>query len=418
MTVCTSPILLIPKSFSTYIASVTERSRATSLMMSVRKSWLALSLTDAALFNVVLAHYAASYCLLTGHGDPMEAISFTAASINIINERMNWPDQRTSDGTIAAVAGMVLQEVKNGDEVAVKAHLSGLERMITLRGGLHKARFPASLQRMIAWAELHASSVFSTTPNILPYDAPALDIPPYTFTATSSGCFLPSSSELPFNRSITWDPIETNIEQVFADLRYLSSVLESEDTKSAEEVDNMWYSDKTYLVKRSLVYLYQHPQLSHSRLDTLKCLAASIFVDSCFRDQRFSACSIGILVTKLRSELESFLMSYDLELVEHSEEDEKALMWVCAFGGIAAYGWAERSWFVEQFARVCGRLEIREWERARKIVSETLWNERWEEPKGALWQETVETKTSMIDDASFDTIDYRVDAGNISQYMP
>lgn len=43
----------------------------------------------------------------------MEAISFTAESIRIINERMNWPGQRTSDGTIAAVAGMALQEVRS-----------------------------------------------------------------------------------------------------------------------------------------------------------------------------------------------------------------------------------------------------------------------------------------------------------------
>ncbi|PVH78890.1 hypothetical protein DL98DRAFT_533425 [Cadophora sp. DSE1049] len=394
------PLLCIPENIS-YRARLliqhdfTERSRSTSLMTPVRNSWLALSLTDAALLNVKLAHYAADYCRLTGQGDPMEAISFTAASIRIINERMNWPDQRTSDGTIAAVAGMALQEVKNGDEEAVKAHLSGLERMISLRGGLLKAKFPASLQRVIAWAELHASSVFSTNPIILPCGSPALDIPPYTFPDTPSGCFLPSSSQPPFSRTISWDPIETDIEQVFIDLRYLSSILESDDLKIPEEVNNMWYSDKTYLVQRSLVYLYQNPRLGQSRMDTLKCLAASIYVDSCFRDQRFSACAIGILVTKLKLEVESFLNSYDLELAEHSEEDEKSLLWICASGGISAYGWQERNWFVDQFTSVCGRLDVTEWEKAKEILRGILWNEKWEEPKEALWRDTVERKLSL-----------------------
>ncbi|KAH7398042.1 hypothetical protein BKA64DRAFT_673420 [Cadophora sp. MPI-SDFR-AT-0126] len=396
----------------------TVRSRATSLMICVRKSWLALSLTDAALFNVVLAHYAANYRLVTGRGDPMEAISFIAASIRIINERMNWPDQRTSDGTIAAVAGMVLQEVKNGDEVAVKAHLSGLERMISLRGGLLKAKFPAALQRMIAWAELYASSVLSTTPTILPHHSPALDIAPYRFTETTSGCFDSSSSQPLFNRNIVWDPIDTDIEQVFLDLHYLSSIVESDDPKVGEEIDNMWYSDKTYLVQRSLVYLYQHPQMSHSKLDTLKCLAASIYVDSCLRGQKFSAPAIGILVSKLKSELESFLMSYDLELVESSEEADQNLLWVCAFGGIAAYGWPDRNWFVEVFTSVCDRLEIEEWEHAKGKLRETLWNKKWEEPKEALWRDIVARRADLAAGVFMDPMDHRRDSDDISQYSP
>lgn len=137
-TVRTSPLLHKLTSFFTYITTVTERSRTTSLMMSVRNSWLALSLTDIALLNIKLAHYAADHLILTGQGDPMEAISFTAESIRIINERMNWPDQRTSDGTIAAVAGMALQEVSPsslnlfswlGQEISV--HVAKKSRQLT-----------------------------------------------------------------------------------------------------------------------------------------------------------------------------------------------------------------------------------------------------------------------------------------------
>ncbi|KAH7354676.1 hypothetical protein BKA65DRAFT_496788 [Rhexocercosporidium sp. MPI-PUGE-AT-0058] len=374
----------------------TERSRATSLMMSVRKSWFALSLTDIAFFNVVLSHYAGTYCLLTGQGDPMESFSFTAASIKIINERLDLPDQRTSDGTIAAVAGMVLKEIKNGNSLAVKAHLSGLEQMINLRGGLLKANFPASLQRMIAWAELNASSVFSTIPHILPYASPALDIPSYVCTVGPSGPIIPIIPSSPYpNLAITWEAIDTDIEQVFVDLRYISSILESDDPKDVEQIDNMWYSDKTYLVQRSLVYMYQHPRVEHSRLDSLSCLAASIYVDSCLRDQRFSAGAIGILVSKLKSDLESFLLSYDHEPFRHDEATERTLMWVCAFGAIAAYGRPKRRWFVEQFANICERLGVREWEEARFMLRRILWNDSWENPRGELWQDVVE-RTHLI----------------------
>ncbi|KAH6723564.1 hypothetical protein BKA61DRAFT_648686 [Leptodontidium sp. MPI-SDFR-AT-0119] len=359
----------------------TERSRIASLMMSVRKSWFVLSVTDIAFFNVVLSHYAGTYRLLTGQGDPMESFSFTAASIKIINERLGLPEQRTSDGTIAAVAGIVLQEIKNGNALAVKTHLSGLEQMINLRGGLLKANFPASLQRMIAWAELSASSVFSTIPRIIPYASPALDILSYVWTANSNGPILPSSPSP--NLAITWETIETDIEQVFTDLRYISSILESDDPN--EQIDNIY-----------LVYIFQHPKIEHSRLDSLTCLAASIYIDSCLRDQRFNAGAIGILVSKLKSELESFLLSYDHEPYEHDEEAEKTLMWVFAFGAIAAYGRPKRRWFVEQFANVCERLGIIEWEVAKSILERKLWNERWENPKGELWQDLVERKSQLI----------------------
>ncbi|KAL2070944.1 hypothetical protein VTL71DRAFT_13970 [Oculimacula yallundae] len=356
----------------------TAQSRATSLMTSVRKSWFALSLTDLAFFNVVLSHYAGTYRLLTGQGDPMESFCFIAASIKIINERLDFPDQRTSDGTIAAVAGMVLKEIKNGNVSAVKVHLAGLGQMINLRGGLFNARFPASLQRMIAWADLNASSILSAPPRILPFNSQCLDIASYICTAGPTGPILPS---VPCpDRAITWGYIDTDLEQIFVDLRYISSILESDDPKDVEQINNMWYSDKTYLVQRSLVYLYQTPNVEHvkSKLDQIRCLTASIYVDSCLRDQRFRTGAIGILVSRLKSDLECFLLGYDSSS-DPQEEAEETLLWVCAFGAIASYGSPERGWFIGKFVDVCGRLDVDEWGEVERMLRRKLWNEEFQQ---------------------------------------
>lgn len=178
----------------------------------------------------------------------------------------------------------------------------------------------------------------------------------------------------------------------------------------------MWYSDKTYLLQRSLVYLYQHPRLGQTRMTTLKCLTASIYVDSCFRDLHFSACAIGMLVSKLKSELECFLFSYDLELVEHSEEEEKGLLWICAFGGVAAYGWPERNWFVEQFTSVCCRLGVQDWEQGKSILHHTMWNEKWEDPKGALWRDALERRANIAAGTFTDPLEYRRGSDDVPQY--
>jgi hypothetical protein len=74
-----------------------------------------------------------------------------------------------SDGTVGAVARLVRYEVRslfislygrpadisqqanNGSLDAIRTHMAGLSKMITLRGGFHKAGFTPALQRFIGW---------------------------------------------------------------------------------------------------------------------------------------------------------------------------------------------------------------------------------------------------------------------------
>tara|TARA_R110002060_G_scaffold65901_1_gene74843 strand:+ start:955 stop:1332 length:378 start_codon:yes stop_codon:yes gene_type:complete len=123
-----------------------------------------------------------------------------------------------------------------------------------------------------------------------------------------------------------------------------------------------------------------------------------------------------MLVSKLKSELECFLFSYDLELVEHSEEEEKGLLWICAFGGVAAYGWPERNWFVEQFTSVCCRLGVQDWEQGKSILHHTMWNEKWEDPKGALWRDALERRANIAAGTFTDPLEYRRGSDDVPQY--
>ncbi len=137
------------------------------------------------------------------------------------------------------------------------------------------------------------------------------------------------------------------------------------------------------------------------------CLAASIYVDSSLRDQRFSAGAIRILASKLMKETQAFLMSHERDLfelgdgedVEGKNELMLRLMWVFAFGAVASFGrQAERGWFVWQFSRSCGCLGIISWDKAERVLRETLWNGNWEMPKGALWREVSSGKMEGMEE--------------------
>jgi hypothetical protein len=138
-------------------------------MVSVRKSWLRTSLQDPAFFAAVSSHYAGRCSLTSRQGDPMESLLLRMKAIKIVNKRISEADGHLSDGTIGAIASLVTYEVSlllefvhqdyseiycqsnNGTFEAIRTHMTGLNRMIDLRGGFQKAGFPTSLQRIIGW---------------------------------------------------------------------------------------------------------------------------------------------------------------------------------------------------------------------------------------------------------------------------
>jgi hypothetical protein len=92
---------------------VNDRSHSSLLMTSVRKSWFRTSLQDPAFFNAIVSHYAARFSLSAKQGDPVESLMLRMKSIEIVNERLDTQDGEVTDGTIGAVASLVIYEVNN-----------------------------------------------------------------------------------------------------------------------------------------------------------------------------------------------------------------------------------------------------------------------------------------------------------------
>jgi hypothetical protein len=101
-----------------------------------------------------MAHYAACITLRTMAGDPVESLELRMESGRLINERLGNEEEAISDGTIGAVASILTYEANNGDLEAIRAHMLGLKKMVALRGGFRKAKFPPAVQRQIAWSNI------------------------------------------------------------------------------------------------------------------------------------------------------------------------------------------------------------------------------------------------------------------------
>jgi len=68
---------------------------------------------DLAWFYSALSHYAGTYTLSKGEGDPAESLLLRTKAIEVVNERLGDPENEASDATIGAVASLIAYEVSN-----------------------------------------------------------------------------------------------------------------------------------------------------------------------------------------------------------------------------------------------------------------------------------------------------------------
>ena len=120
--------------------------------------------------NLIRARHSflSTLCISTAHDEAMQRIVFGSNSlrgakkevvyerlavksevISMINTSLDDPQERTSDATIIAVLNMLNSEMISCDTIALKTHQWGLNKMISMRGGLDKLGVLGHLARTV-----------------------------------------------------------------------------------------------------------------------------------------------------------------------------------------------------------------------------------------------------------------------------
>ncbi|KAE9375953.1 hypothetical protein N431DRAFT_481146 [Stipitochalara longipes BDJ] len=366
-----------------------ERMKSSQLMLNLRKGYFQLAMQDSAFFSAAISHYAGIFSLVIRDGDPLESLQLRMRSIALVNSRLKESALGVSDGTVGAVASIINYETNNGTPLAVQIHIAGLKAMLRLRGGFLNAGLSPLLQRMVAWAELTSTYFLSDSPKIIPFYNPRLDLPSRTSHIFS---FLKSRSRAtklptPSTYDIDWSTIDKDPASIFADLRFLSYALVSHETEICS-IDPLWYSDKIYLIQRSLICLTMDPEPYQTSLDTACYMTASLYVDCRLRDLGARSVAIGTGVSKLRAFLPQVFQELPQDFGLSVSVDR--ILWVLVFAGIAANGRPERPWLVEKLANMCRILKFESWVELTAILKIILWDEEWEVPRELLWSKVEE----------------------------
>jgi hypothetical protein len=127
--------------------------------------------------NLIRARHSflSTICISAAHDEAMQSVVFGSESLSLrgskkavvyerlavkneviamINSSLDDPDQMTSDSTIIAVMNIFNSEIIGCDAGALKAHQNGLNRMISLRGGLDKLGVVGQIARTVSVAML------------------------------------------------------------------------------------------------------------------------------------------------------------------------------------------------------------------------------------------------------------------------
>ncbi|KAK9364507.1 hypothetical protein V1509DRAFT_613407 [Lipomyces kononenkoae] len=328
-----------------------------SLMRAARKTWYGLFIHDAAFSSVILCIAAGNLSLLEHVGDSVESLHWKNEAIKIINRRLDESPSKLTAATIAAVASLVSYELTSVRQKAmndslpnVQTHISGLEQIINVLGGLHNIRLP-HLLRLIAWADVDSANALSTLPRF-----PLIGI-------LQGDPMSESTIQVPKPYLKRPDELDECLMKVFADIQHLSRLLEMEYTS---ELDQLLSTDSVCLVERRLIYIIATTTDSHhSKVERTCCLAGLIFI-KCF------LCRVSPNYAIIRRLIEKLAASIDGQLPSSRgykpySGSTEFVVWSVFVGAVAADS-NRRRWFIE------------------RLVTNDLMKQDWGEVKAALQQ--------------------------------
>lgn len=126
----------------------------------LRSRFFPFIMTDPALLHAVMLMAASHYTSAYGsRSHPIDLLQLRGMAIREINQSLADPVRGTCDQLIAAVANMASHEALFGDRRVFHTHMTGLLRMVSLRGGLHNLGLRGLLERILLWVDANASHI-------------------------------------------------------------------------------------------------------------------------------------------------------------------------------------------------------------------------------------------------------------------
>lgn len=129
----------------------------------LRTRFFPFVLTDAAPLHAVMLMAASHYGnMRSTRAHTIDLLQLRGMAISEINTALTDERRATSDQLIAAVGKMAQYEALFGDRDIFNTHMTGLLRMVTLRGGLPALGLDGLLERILLWIDINSATLLGT----------------------------------------------------------------------------------------------------------------------------------------------------------------------------------------------------------------------------------------------------------------
>lgn len=126
----------------------------------LRARYFPFLFTDPAPLNAVMLVAASHYTDTRGpRSHTIDLLQLRGMAIREINGALEDHVRATSDQLIAAVAKMAMYEALFGDRSIFNTHMTGLLRMVSLRGGLPALGLEGLLERVLLWVDSNSAHI-------------------------------------------------------------------------------------------------------------------------------------------------------------------------------------------------------------------------------------------------------------------
>ncbi|CAD6577550.1 MAG: hypothetical protein ASARMPRED_008317 [Alectoria sarmentosa] len=285
--------------------------------------WMPHAVTDPLLFLATLNYAAAHLDVVHGRQSSPRTIAQKGQIIRLINMRLQDSAETVSNTTIGAVAMFAAMETTTGNQHDLSVHMDGLDKMVTIRGGLQQLGWDGVLQLFISWQDLVSSALMSTPPRF-PRRPNRLIIQGEIPSPNPICPELGASTELC-----------ATIIKIFNDMRHVTDLLNSFDD-SVTLVEPMSYNDVRSGIKHCLLSLEirkpkQQMQDLDYRLEACR-VGALIFLNRPF-DGNWPHC---LLIRHLRCQLKELLLEKESRIFHqvHPQVHTGYYIWGLFIGGI------------------------------------------------------------------------------------
>jgi hypothetical protein len=132
-------------------------------MFLLRTVWFPYIMSSQASFYAAMSFAGSTYYSIQNlPPNTANLLGLRHKAITSINDRLSEPDICIDDQTIAAVFCMSILESVYGDTSSYDIHMSGLEKMVRMRGGLESLELGGLLAKMVAWLDFNHSKLHGT----------------------------------------------------------------------------------------------------------------------------------------------------------------------------------------------------------------------------------------------------------------